>query len=319
MKKIVILNDTTPDCHYGCSRVISNLNALIEEFGGKVIHSLKIDKKIDNPLTKEYLLEADIVIINGEGTFHHGAKRAYEMLQLVAKLPVKKYLVNATYDSNPNEFSLLLKNFDGVTVRETKSQQQLSQCGIHSIVLPDLSLYSNSLDLKQRRGYLYGDSVNFRLAWKIHQLFQNREGFSVNRICYTSNRWKQVNRYILKGIRKFDFTKYKTRNLFVASTQITDEEYHMEVARAEGIITGRYHAICYAINSYTPFLAIGSNSHKIEGLMEDIGLDDRSLQAEQLTSFTPIFSFSEIEIEKIDKFLTQGRKGIRTYYQSILS
>lgn len=319
MKKVVLLNDTTPDNHYGCTRVINNLNTLIAESGGIVIHSLKIDQKIFNSETKQYLQQADIVIINGEGTFHHGAQRAHDMLKLVAELPLKKYLVNATYDSNPETFATLLKSFDGVTVRESRSQRQLKEQGIDSIVLPDLSLFSESYTSTVRKGYLYGDSVNFRLAWKMHQLFRDKTDFKVNRICYTSNRWAQVNRYILKGLRKLDFTKFKTRNLFIARERITTEQYHQEVAHSNGIITGRYHAICYAINSLTPFLAVSSNSHKVEGLMEDIGLEGRIIASSQLENFEGFTPLTNEDIEKIETFLTEGRKNMLAFYQSVFN
>ncbi len=319
MKKVVLLNDTTPDNHYGCTRVINNLNTLIAESGGIVTHSLKIDQKIFNSETKQYLQQADIVIINGEGTFHHGAQRAHDMLKLVADLPLKKYLVNATYDSNPDIFAKLLKNFDSVTVRETRSQRQLKEQGIDSIVIPDLSLYSELCTSTDRKGFLYGDSVNFRLAWKMHQLFHNKADFNVNRICYTSNRWAQVNRYILKGLRKFDFTKFKTRNLFIAREQMTPEQYHREIAHANGIITGRYHAICYAINSLTPFLAVSSNSHKVEGLMEDIGLQRRIIASSQLENFEGIEPLTNEDVVKIEAFLSEGRKNMRTFYHSVFN
>ncbi len=58
--------------------------------------------------------------------------------------------------------------------------------------------------------------------------------------------------------------------------------YHKSIAQSQGIVTGRYHAICFAINSMTPFIAISSNSHKIEGLMEDIGLNNRIIKKEDI-------------------------------------
>jgi polysaccharide pyruvyl transferase WcaK-like protein len=45
-----------------------------------------------------------------------------------------------------------------------------------------------------------------------------------------------------------------------------------QIASARAICTGRYHALCFALQQNTPFIAVPSNSGKIEALLMDVGL-----------------------------------------------
>lgn len=318
-QKVVLLNDSSSDHHYGCSRVVSNLKILIQQSGGEIIHSLKISEPIDNPKTRAALSKADIVIINGEGTFHHGALRAQQMLQLVHEYSLDKYLVNATYDSNPNSFAEYLKTYKAISVRETKSQQTLIKYNISSTVLPDLSFYSDSLFNEHRSGYLYGDSVNEEVSWQILQYFRTKSNFSINQIHFYGKPLKQSIVYFFKSLRKKRAIKYNIRRAFYQKHQTSPEAYHQSIARSEGIVTGRYHAVCFAVNSQTPFLAVSSNSHKIEGLLEDIGLKGRIIAQEKIKEVETVTPFNESERDSIVHYVTQGRANIQSFYQQILS
>ncbi len=318
-KKIVILNDSSTDNHYGCSRVVRNLDLLIQEFGGQVVHRLKIGEKIDNPITREALTMADAVIINGEGTFHHGATRAEQMLQLVDEFLLDKYLVNATYDSNPDNFAHYLNKYQAISVRESKSQRELAKYGIEARVLPDLSCYSDSLFYEQRKGFLFGDSVNDEVSWALLQHFRPKAEYAVNQVhFYGKSRIKPLAHFI-KSLRKKKAIKYKVKRAFFQLHETSPEAYHQSIARAEGIVTGRYHAICFAINSLTPFIAISSNSHKVEGLMEDIGLKNRIVAKEDISKIERIHSFTADEQESIKRYLITGRTNTYQFYQKIMS
>ncbi len=318
-KKIVILNDSSTDNHYGCSRVVRNLDTLIRQFGGEVIHRLKIGAQIDNPITRETLSVADAVIINGEGTFHHGATRAEQMLKLVDEFPLEKYFVNATYDSNPDSFAHYLQKYQAISVRESRSERALAEYGIEARVLPDLSCYSDSLFDEHRKGFLFGDSVNDEVSWLLLQHFQSKTDYSVNQVhFYGRSKFKPLVHF-LKSLRKKKALKYKVKRVFYQSHETSPEAYHQSIARAEGIVTGRYHAICFAVNSLTPFIAISSNSHKIEGLMEDIGLENRIVAKEDICKIEHVHPFSPEEELKIKQYLAKARTNTYNFYKQILS
>lgn len=42
-----------------------------------------------------------------------------------------------------------------------------------------------------------------------------------------------------------------------------------QLAGAELVVTGRFHGVCLAIPARRPFLALASNTHKVEGLLAD--------------------------------------------------
>ena len=75
------------------------------------------------------------------------------------------------------------------------------------------------------------------------------------------------------------------------------------------LITGRSHSVCIAINIYMPFLAINSNSYKIEGLLNDVGLRNRLIRNEEniLNEINYNIHFSEKEKIKINNYLIDSR------------
>jgi hypothetical protein len=83
-------------------------------------------------------------------------------------------------------------------------------------------------------------------------------------------------------------------------------EFRAMVAAADGVTTGRFHAMCYAIVERTPFVAFGSNTRKIESLVTDIGLDRNRVLTDPLDWQEP-WPFSPAELEAIDVFLWRAR------------
>jgi hypothetical protein len=55
--------------------------------------------------------------------------------------------------------------------------------------------------------------------------------------------------------------------------------------RCGAIVAGRFHAVCLALLAGKPFLAVASNTHKIESMVEEIGLDPRVLLREEEVAF----------------------------------
>lgn len=78
------------------------------------------------------------------------------------------------------------------------------------------------------------------------------------------------------------------------------------VAAAEGVTTGRFHPVCYALLERTPFVALTEGAPEIGALLADIGLDPaRALRtADEPRSPWP---FSPAELEAIDIFLWRAR------------
>ena len=75
--------------------------------------------------------------------------------------------------------------------------------------------------------------------------------------------------------------------------------YIQKLSDLSFLITARYHSLCIAIKTITPFLALKSNSFKIEGILEDIGIGQNRIIGVNQISTTPKIKFQKDEIKKI--------------------
>jgi hypothetical protein len=81
------------------------------------------------------------------------------------------------------------------------------------------------------------------------------------------------------------------------------------------IVAGRFHAVCLALDLEIPFLAVPSNTWKVEALLKEAGLEHRiirdleSLKARLSGGGEPsLFSYSSAEIERMRAFRLQTRE-----------
>ena len=89
-------------------------------------------------------------------------------------------------------------------------------------------------------------------------------------------------------------------------------------AEAALIVTGRLHAVCIALDLEIPILAVPSNTHKIEGLLIDAGLENRvvrsvrEIESRLLEQTLTSFAYSDEEIRRIrayrNKTLDEARR-----------
>ncbi len=83
-------------------------------------------------------------------------------------------------------------------------------------------------------------------------------------------------------------------------------------------ITGRYHAVCFSIATATPFRALSSNSHKIEALLDDVGLDPRHISPTVADAAgSPIMPFSDGERERITAWNAMARASIDAVFSAV--
>ena len=101
----VILNDTRGDNHFGCFRVMRMIEANLAVRGINVIaNSIVRTDWEKNRSFLEAMAKSDLVVINGEGTLHHGSRHGERLLKVVdhpARAGKPVVLVNALYQDNP--------------------------------------------------------------------------------------------------------------------------------------------------------------------------------------------------------------------------
>lgn len=129
--RIALLNDTSSISHFGCQLVVEAIKANLN-----VVHTVDIRDQWGWHYKK--LREVDLVVVNGEGSLHHG--RRMELLQVADFYP--SVLINAVYQEVPeNDW---LKKFQYVAARESQSAGEMRKHGADPQVVPDL-IFSHHL------------------------------------------------------------------------------------------------------------------------------------------------------------------------------
>ncbi|MDD4910371.1 MAG: polysaccharide pyruvyl transferase family protein [Candidatus Omnitrophica bacterium] len=339
-KRAVILNDTFFEMEHGCRLVMKNIRYLL--------HKKNIDVIDTNPVGVNWecntrfirnVRKSDIVIVNGEGTIHHNQKEGLYLVKVseyCKKLNIPVVLINAVYHANNEECAGYMKNFDLIFVRESLSKRELDRLGVNSEIVPDMTLFSDAKDAPQRRR---SDRIGFTDSAYIH-LSQKMYNYSKRskRFVYLP----LVRPYRLEGVfnpmKLFQKIKYEGRNAmtFLQNRVLgyaLDHAYERRlyyvnswkdyieiVGNLRMLITARFHALCFALTTETPFLALSSNSHKIEGIMQDIGLNNnRLVNFESLNErmISQYDSFSDDELSKVSDYTQSAVKKIEKMFDKI--
>ncbi|MFY9207376.1 MAG: polysaccharide pyruvyl transferase family protein [Yoonia sp.] len=305
--KVVIFNDTSTRYHHGCARVMRLLCAGLERHGLEIIarSPARHEWEKDAAFLAE-LARADIIVINGEGTLHHG-KPAGEALLRVTQHPARGTtpvaLINAHYQDNPDSWNEMLQACALLSARDSESAAAMQAASGQDVRwLPDLSLSAPAEGREQaRKGVIVGDSVKLS-ARKVLAMTAAR--FTDARFVPTKTLQSKIwNSAIMRGLL------YRIYNgVFPLHTPpflmpATEEAYLKEIAATRLHITGRFHAVCLSMLVETPFLALSSNASKIERLLTDAGLGkSRMADPARLKQASPEAPFSGDELTAIRAF-----------------
>ncbi len=337
MKTAVIINDTSYKPHHGCETVVNNIITLLKERNIYTIATNPVGISWQNKTFLEEIGKADIIIVNGEGTLHHSEVRVKDLV-LVGKYVKENFdkpivLINSIYQENGSQIASYMKYFDQIYVRESFSQKDLAQFNIASSVIPDMTFYS-IYNLKKKRISEYigvTDSVDSALSKKLF-LFAKRYHYKflpalavpkINPSKYIYTFLKRARFKVFKFVKtlllKFGIPlKYKR----IRTMYYIDEydDYISEIGDLKFFITGRFHSLCFALKTLTPFVAITSNSHKIEGLLYDIGIGEnriKTIEEIEEKKLDIYFVFSNEEKEKIEKYITMAPTKIESMFDKI--
>lgn len=263
--KILLANDTAVEAHLGCHAVSDATARLIGRCGHKVTrriflgglaeHEARLDADILRSLESDEQLLADIdqaeaVVVNGEGTIHHGAGRPLlGLLELARKRRKAALLVNAVFQE-VRGFEDTLAMLDEFTVREARSQAFAHRLGARRArVVPDLSFAAG------------------------HRPLGPSEQRTASGMAVTEGHWQRSE---VQGILAA-LQQQPDACVFRFSAPDAAERWDRAVEDLRGadvLVTGRHHGICFALKAGIPFVALPSNTWKIEGLLELIGRPD---------------------------------------------
>lgn len=266
--------------------------------------------------------KADLVVVNGEGTIHHGRPAARALLEagpFAASADLPAVLVNCSYQENPDDFSDLLSAFSGVWCRESRSARELESHGVRPMIVPDLTLSTGGWNEPQERmGVLVTDSTYADLSLQMY-LYSRANGYTFSPVLRSrryEGQWRPAEilrhaRYLLRNSMSRDFgssqlsqAEYlQARNRFLLPTV---DSYISRLAASELVVSARFHALCFCLITRTPFLAMPGNSHKIEGMLEDAGVAPWRLQGREVLDRPANVSasqWSEREVDRVSSYV----------------
>jgi hypothetical protein len=246
--KVVIFNDTSR-FHHGSAAVMQTLFRTVERLGWTLSASFFGNSFIfekAQPVYSEALVEdADIILINGEGTIHDDSPMAVFLFSIIEKYRHKKIcLLNTLWQNIGPELTQKLAHVDLVVARDHASFDALSRVYQGPLYLtPDFSSRAvPPLATMVPQGILFGG-----FYWQQHG---RAAGVAPNTIA-------------LKGMEGD------------GEIDITRENWHTVVNRlrhASLLVTGKHHDVMAAIVARCPFLFCPVKTHKIEALGRFAGI-----------------------------------------------
>jgi len=313
--------------------VVSNIKKLLQRQQIQVTatNPVNVDWRYNHSFMKK-MADADLVVVNGEGSMHHAKPRAVRLIAAAEYMQQQKgtpvVLINSTCQENGPELTAKMKFFTRIYVRESFSQRDLKNCSISSQVVPDMSFYTQ-YDLNAKRNIErigVTDSVYPEISEYLYTLSQRKHYLYLPimtnvRLHRNGSNLLQLIRY--QTVKKLDFIRFKAghnlkhkkikRFFYLKNYQ----QYIEAIAGLKFLFTGRFHSLCFALKTMTPFAAIPSNSHKMESLLHDIGLDgDRLHHVSKLENLSSS-DFSPAEQRKIRDYVTSAPSRIEQMFAEI--
>ncbi len=280
-----LVNDTRYDNHHGGLTVVRNLHSGMQARGWCCTGSLPVSSSPAHlGRYRQVIGKAALIIVNGEGSLHHDSRNATRLFNICTALqkthPVA--LVNALWqDNDGSRWKGLLDGLCAVYARDRRSQQQLQLLGIKAGYAPDLTFFDYPVFAPApRRAYGCTDSVLedwTRLA--LRACANDRE--LVFQTLFTGEmQYTRGARDLDKRI-KYRLYPWLWRSLGIDvppryqslpyAIRETDA-FLQNLASFRAVCVARYHALCFAMQQQVPFVAVASNSHKSESLIEEAGL-----------------------------------------------
>lgn len=231
---IYLLNDTSA-VHAGSRAVMAALDRLLA--GGRIVGRHRVNT---TTIDEAAWARADWVIANGEGTLHHDQPSGRFLLAQLGRAQAagkRTALVNAVFQQAPPYHADVLAHLDHCSVRESASAASARACGGRPVVRLDLAAaHYRGLPPRPPTRRLPPVNVGYQ-----------HEGAGL------------------------DFRVSDLPHPYYG----LDDDFADIVANLRGTrlyLTGQHHGVYAAGLAGVPFVAVGSNSHKIEGLIAWSGL-----------------------------------------------
>lgn len=268
---VALINDTSLfENHFGCTLVGQTFREQCARAGLDLKYAFPRD--YDFEAIAPLLDDVDLVVVNGEGSIHHG--RRNHLLNVASRFP--SVLVNAVYQSNPQNDAL--GQFLYRSTRESLSASEIQAAGYSCNVTPDLIFASMQL-----RSFV--------------------KPVPVEELGVTDSVLK-------RRVRIGPLKLYKKSYGFSPEGRVAD--YLKTLSRYKSLCIGRFHAVVAASVLEIPFSCWESNTWKVSGMMQDMRasqyvfstFDEAMLNVPNF--FDPkIRSFSEKAVPRIEQMFNE--------------
>jgi hypothetical protein len=281
----IILNDTRVDRHHGCSSVMQALEAGLASAGIHVAATVPAHSDwARDPGFQSALPKAQLLVVNGEGTLHHDRPAGLRLLQAARHARqhgLATALVNAGWEANGAEYAATVRDFDLVSARDSRSAAALRAIGVDCRVVPDLSLCTPPPAASMvRSGVAYTDSVDPSVTLVLDALRRRSNGLAASIHDVHPTRAALDWRFLRAAVGKREMvhpfraiTLLRARQAQWRSAVSGVTSFMRRLAEIEFLVSGRFHACTLAMVTRTPFIAFGSNTGKVQSLLEDAGLE----------------------------------------------
>jgi len=318
--RAALINDTSRVGHHGCTVVMRRIAALAAAAG------IEVRGRYPADMPPEHLPwgDIDLVMVNGEGSLHGDRRVAFDVARWGAEArrrAMPSALINTVYQNNGEAIADLIRAYDLVFCRESASRAALTRAGIPAETVPDLSLTWRPRSAAGAGNHVvFGDST---IRATTRRLYEVARAIDAPRFTLMtepprlpdqpwSNR-KHILRH--RWLRLVAPLGLSSPHLGSGAKVFPDPETLVRWLSAEAavLVTGRFHAACIALDLGLPVLAIRSNTHKIEALFADVGLEDRMIDLEDLPALArdgtlATRTFTSDERTRIAAFLADGER-----------
>jgi hypothetical protein len=310
--RVLLLNDTRSENHVGCRLVVGNTLRQCDRAGlevvGSVPHSATDDERQARVRAEQY----DILLINGEGTMHHDQPKALALggaAVAASRLGKCVVLFNTVWQAN-HRLNHYLAHFDLVFCRESLSWRELAAAGRRSHIVPDMVFATEftSAGSPQYPGRtVLVDSVSREqtLQWAWRALLWKWALFPMHDANYFRLRrrpWLSLGLRLRSGcaLRKPDDTFLQSLSQFACA------------------VSGRFHGVCLAFVAGLPVVGIASNTHKIQGLFRDAGLDERAMvTAAEAHEISARLAYVRSQMPSVAKYVAAAPRRISQMFGAI--
>lgn len=279
----VLLNDTRVDRHHGCNRVVAAIQKLLEKNGIDLIGSSPAHSDWSDIGPFLAVMESvQLIIVNGEGTIHHDSLAGRWLLQVGAFAKARgipAVLVNCGWEANGPEMVAMLDDFALLSFRDRQSAAVMR--GRPCRVVPDLSMYpvGNVPTPSRSNGIGFTDSVDRFKALALDNCQKISGGQTIS-IIYSDEGAVGYFRFLRAGVSlRSDVSPrvlgriLRMRHRLWRAGSADTEAFLARLTALKLLVSGRFHACTLALVTETPFVAISSNTGKIDGLIADAGIE----------------------------------------------